>query len=147
MKKFLVLPILLAIGFGILIIVNTESTGGGNKEDESGYVTTKSGLKYKDEKVGDGKEAKTGDTVVVNYTGRLKDGSKFDSSFDHGEPFTFKVGGRVIAGWNEGVPGMKVGGTRKLIIPPELGYGKQGSGSKIPPDAELRFDIELLDVK
>src|SRR3954447_8007059 len=96
------------------------------KEDAK-VVTTKSGLKYIDEKVGDGPEAKKDDTVDVHYTGWLKDGTKFDSSRDRGEPLTFKIGAkRVIPGWEEGVAGMKAGGKRKLIIPPDLAYGARG---------------------
>jgi FKBP-type peptidyl-prolyl cis-trans isomerase FkpA len=109
-------------------------------------ITTKSGLKYKDLKEGTGAEAKAGDTVEVHYKGWLKDGTKFDSSLDRGQPFSFQLGqGRVIKGWDEGVAGMKVGGKRKLTIPSELAYGKNGR-SKIPPDAELTFEVELLKV-
>jgi FKBP-type peptidyl-prolyl cis-trans isomerase len=146
-KKFLVLPIVLAIGFAILIIINTESTGGGNaKEGEE--ITTPSGLKITDLKVGSGKEAKKGDVVVVNYTGWLKDGTKFDSSLDRNEPLHFEVGeSNIIKGWNEGVAGMRVGGKRKLVIPAELGYGPRGSPPKIPPNAELTFEIELLSIR
>ena len=111
-------------------------------------ITTKSGLKYIDEKVGAGAAAKNGDTVDVHYTGWLKDGTKFDSSKDRGKPFSFPLGaGRVIKGWDEGVAGMQVGGKRKLIIPSELGYGARGAGSDIPPNAELTFDVELLAIK
>lgn len=112
------------------------------------FKISKSGLKVSDAKVGTGTEAVAGKTVVVHYTGKLKDGKKFDSSRDRGEPFQFQLGtGMVIKGWDEGVAGMKVGGQRKLIIPAELGYGKRGAGNVIPPDAELHFDVELLDVK
>src|SRR5437867_1198011 len=105
-------------------------------------------LQTTDELVGTGREAKAGDTVRVHYTGTLMSGKKFDSSRDRGEPFEFKLGaGSVIKGWDEGVAGMKVGGTRKLIIPPSLGYGKRGAGNAIPPDAELHFEVELLKVK
>src|SRR5262245_3930476 len=101
------------------------------KDDKKGagkVVTTKSGLKYEDLKEGTGKEAKAGDTVDVHYTGWLKDGKKFDSSVDRGKPFSFKLGaGMVIKGWDEGVAGMKVGGKRKLTIPPDLGYGAKGA--------------------
>ncbi|MFQ3592534.1 MAG: FKBP-type peptidyl-prolyl cis-trans isomerase [Gemmataceae bacterium] len=112
-------------------------------------VTTKSGLKYEDSKVGDGAEAKAGDTVEVHYTGWLaKDGKKFDSSLDRGEPFSFRLGaGMVIKGWDEGVAGMKVGGKRKLLIPAELGYGARGAGRAIPPNADLVFEVELLKIK
>src|SRR6266852_4667645 len=111
-------------------------------------ITTTSGLQYEDQAVGTGAEAKAGNTVEVHYTGTLKDGKKFDSSLDRGKPFSFKLGaGQVIKGWDEGVAGMKIGGKRKLTIPPELGYGKKGAGKVIPPDAELTFEVELLKVK
>jgi FKBP-type peptidyl-prolyl cis-trans isomerase len=111
-------------------------------------VTTPSGLKYTDTKIGTGAEAKAGQTVDVHYTGWLTNGTKFDSSKDHGQPFTFPLGGgRVIKGWDEGVQGMKVGGVRKLTIPPDLGYGARGAGGVIPPNATLVFEVELLGVK
>ena len=117
-------------------------------KSEKKVVETKSGLKYIDEKEGAGDRAQSGDTVEVHYTGWLKDGKKFDSSVDRGKPFSFKLGaGQVIKGWDEGVAGMRVGGKRKLIIPPELGYGKRGAGNVIPPDAELTFEVELLKIK
>ena len=109
-------------------------------------VETKSGLKYEDTKVGTGKEAKDGTSVSVHYTGYLTDGTKFDSSVDRGTPFELSLPGQVIAGWNEGIPGMKVGGKRKLVIPAALGYGESGQGP-IPPGATLVFEVELLDVK
>ena len=110
------------------------------------------GLKYTDSKVGDGAVASPGATVSVHYTGWLdKDGAKgakFDSSVDRGQPFQFTLGAhQVIAGWDEGVAGMKVGGKRTLIIPPELGYGARGAGGVIPPNATLMFDVELLGVQ
>lgn len=118
------------------------------EKKEEKVVTTASGLKYIDTKVGTGAEAKKGDTVEVHYTGWLKDGKKFDSSKDRGQPFSFELGsGQVIKGWDEGVEKMKVGGTRKLIIPPDLAYGKRGAGGVIPPDAELTFEVELLGIK
>ncbi|MEC5399103.1 FKBP-type peptidyl-prolyl cis-trans isomerase [Uliginosibacterium sp. H1] len=110
-------------------------------------VTTESGLIYEDSILGTGAEAKAGRTVVVHYTGWLTDGSKFDSSKDRDDPFMFPLGGRrVIAGWDEGVQGMKVGGTRKLTIPPQLGYGERGAGGVIPPNATLVFEVELLEI-
>jgi FKBP-type peptidyl-prolyl cis-trans isomerase len=110
-------------------------------------VTTASGLIYDDLQVGDGTTAQPGNTVSVNYTGWLEDGTKFDSSLDRGQPFEFTLGaGGVIAGWDEGVTGMRENGTRLLIIPPELGYGATGSGT-IPPNATLIFEVQLIDVK
>ncbi|WP_425089633.1 FKBP-type peptidyl-prolyl cis-trans isomerase [Stappia sp.] len=104
-------------------------------------------LQVTDVTVGSGAEAVPGSTVSVHYTGWLMDGTKFDSSRDRGEPFSFPLGaGRVIRGWDEGVAGMKVGGRRELVIPPEMGYGARGAGGVIPPNATLKFDVELLDV-
>ena len=111
-------------------------------------TTTKSGLKYIDENEGTGKEAKAGNTVSVHYTGTLKDGTKFDSSLDRKKPFTFILGRRqVIPGWDIGVVGLEVGGKRKLTIAPELAYGEEGSGTKIPPNSTLIFEIEMLRIK
>ena len=110
-------------------------------------VTTRSGLKYTDLVVGTGPSPRAGQTAVVHYTGTLTDGTKFDSSLDKGQPYSFALGtGSVIKGWDEGVATMKVGGRRKLVVPPALGYGATGNGT-IPPNATLLFDIELLDVK
>jgi peptidylprolyl isomerase/FKBP-type peptidyl-prolyl cis-trans isomerase FkpA len=106
-------------------------------------------LEVIDDKVGTGQEAKNGDTVSVHYTGTLMNGTKFDSSHDHGDkPFEFKLGaGGVIKGWDQGVVGMKVGGKRRLVIPSDLAYGDKGSGATIPPKSPLKFDIELLAIK
>ena len=110
-------------------------------------TTTKSGLQYWDIKVGAGPEAVVGKPVQVHYTGWLTNGTKFDSSVDRKEPFMFTLGAHeVIAGWDEGVKGMKVGGKRQLKIPPSLGYGARGAGGVIPPNATLIFDVELLGV-
>jgi FKBP-type peptidyl-prolyl cis-trans isomerase FkpA len=122
---------------------NTQSDTTGVPE-----VATDTGLKYQDLKVGDGPEAVAGKTVEVHYTGWLENGTKFDSSLDRGEPFSFRLGaGEVIEGWDQGVAGMKVGGKRKLIIPSELGYGQEGAGEAIPPGATLVFEVELLGVE
>ena len=109
---------------------------------------TASGLKITELSVGNGAEASSGQTVVVHYRGTLESGKQFDASYDRGTPFTFPLGaGRVIKGWDEGVVGMKVGGKRKLVIPPDLAYGSRGAGGVIPPNATLVFEVELLDVK
>lgn len=112
-------------------------------------ITTATGLQYHDEVVGTGAEPQPGQTVNVHYTGWLYDhgqkGKKFDSSVDRGKPFSFKLGaGMVIAGWDQGVATMHMGGKRTLVIPPELGYGARGAGGVIPPNATLIFDVELL---
>jgi peptidylprolyl isomerase/FKBP-type peptidyl-prolyl cis-trans isomerase FkpA len=104
-------------------------------------------LKIEDSKVGTGAEAVAGKSVTVHYTGWLTNGTKFDSSKDHGQPFTFQLGaGQVIKGWDQGVAGMKVGGVRKLTIPPSLAYGANGAGGVIPPNATLVFEVELRGV-
>ena len=114
-------------------------------------ITTPSGLRYEDTTVGDGDTAAEGQFVQVHYTGWLYEnetqGTKFDSSRDRIDPFEFSLGaGMVIRGWDEGVAGMKVGGKRTLIIPPDLGYGARGAGGVIPPNATLKFDVELLGI-
>ena len=109
---------------------------------------TSSGLTITDLTLGEGAEAAAGQTVVVHYRGTLENGKQFDASYDRVTPFSFPLGaGRVIKGWDEGVQGMKVGGKRKLVIPPDLAYGSRGAGGVIPPDATLIFEVELLDVK
>lgn len=120
-------------------------TGGGEGEN---LTITGSGLQFQDLKIGSGADVKNGDKVSVHYTGWLQDGKKFDSSVDRNEPFEFTVGqGQVIPGWDEGLQGMKVGGKRKLIIPPQLAYGATGAGGVIPPNATLTFEVELLAIK
>jgi FKBP-type peptidyl-prolyl cis-trans isomerase FkpA len=110
-------------------------------------ITTDSGLQIEEIKMGDGETATTGQFVSVHYTGWLTNGTKFDSSKDRDEPFEFPLGRRnVIAGWDEGVQGMRIGGVRKLTIPPELGYGARGAGGVIPPNATLVFEVELLEI-
>ena len=117
--------------------------------NEEGVVTMKNGLQYTDTVVGEGTEAEKFDILTVHYTGKLEDGTQFDSSKNPGrDPFRFTVGiGQVIRGWDEGFVGMKIGGTRVLTIPPELGYGVRGAGNAIPPNATLLFEVELLGVE
>ncbi|HSX02468.1 MAG TPA: FKBP-type peptidyl-prolyl cis-trans isomerase [Candidatus Saccharimonadia bacterium] len=113
----------------------------------SSSPTASTQLQSTDEVVGTGAEAVSGKKVTVNYVGTLANGTKFDSSYDRNQPFSFNLGaGEVIKGWDQGVVGMKVGGKRKLVIPPDLGYGSQGAGSSIPPNATLTFEVELLGV-
>lgn len=110
-------------------------------------TTTQSGLQYEELLEGNGASPQAGQLVSVHYTGWLTDGTKFDSSVDRGQPFQFSIGqGQVIRGWDEGVLTMKIGGKRKLTIPPELGYGPRGAGGVIPPNATLVFEVELLGV-
>ncbi|MDQ5841076.1 MAG: FKBP-type peptidyl-prolyl cis-trans isomerase [Chloroflexota bacterium] len=116
--------------------------------DTAAMTKTPSGLRYQDITAGEGAEAAADRTVSVHYTGWLPNGEKFDSSRDRDQPFSFSLGaGQVIAGWDEGVAGMKVGGRRKLVIPADLGYGTAGAPPDIPPGATLVFDVELLDVR
>lgn len=111
-------------------------------------ITTASGLQYEEVLVGTGAEAKAGMLVTAHYHGTLTNGQVFDSSVKRNEPFSFRLGaGQVIKGWDEGIAGMKIGGKRRLTIPPELGYGARGAGGVIPPNATLVFDVELVDVK
>lgn len=111
-------------------------------------IVTPSGLRYLDLRPGQGDEAQTGKIIEVHYVGWLEDGTKFDSSRDRDHPFTFRLGaGDAIKGWDEGLIGMKVGGKRKLTIPPDLGFGKQGVGSVVPPNAVLYYEFELLAVR
>ena len=138
MKKVAVTLGCIVIAAGVVIVCNNID-----------WVTTNSGLKYLDHVVGDGEEAVNGMTVEMHYTGWLwengKRSKKFDSSRDGNQPFSFPLGaGRVIKGWDEGILGMKVGGKRELIIPPELGYGARGAGGLIPPNATLNFEVEFL---
>ncbi|MFM8552041.1 MAG: FKBP-type peptidyl-prolyl cis-trans isomerase [Nitrospiraceae bacterium] len=119
------------------------------KKSSSGQMaTTDSGLQYIDLVDGKGRQAELGDTATVHYTGWLANGTKFDSSVDRGQPFAFRVGaGQVIKGWDEGVGTMKIGGKRKLIIPPDLAYGSRGAGNVVPPNATLTFEVELLGLR
>jgi FKBP-type peptidyl-prolyl cis-trans isomerase FkpA len=138
--------VITALMFGMLSITPLQAATMSDAKAET--KTTASGLKYEDVKQGTGDVATTGKTVSVHYTGWLTNGTKFDSSKDRGQPFEFPLGGgRVIKGWDEGVAGMKVGGVRKLTIPPNLGYGSRGAGGVIPPDATLVFEVELLGIR
>jgi len=125
----------------IMVIVNAADL-----TSDPDLVTTKSGLKYKDLKLGEGATVAAGNRVTVHYTGTFTDGQKFDSSLDRNKPFELTIGrGQVIKGWDEGLVGMKVGGKRKLIVPPELAYGDAGQPPKIPPKATLIFEVEIVD--
>jgi len=141
LKRVSFLVILLAM-FILFTDLNTQA-----ETKDANVQTTSTGLKYVDNVVGTGASPKKGQTVKVHYTGKLENGTKFDSSVDRGQPFEFVIGvGQVIKGWDEGVITMKIGGKRKLIIPSQLGYGSRGAGNSIPPDATLVFDVELLGV-
>ena len=127
---------------------STEETAATSEECPTETTTTDSGLQIKEVECGEGEEAERGDTLEVHYEGRLENGKKFDASRDHGSTFEFQLGaGQVIQGWDEGLVGMKIGGTRELTIPPELGYGEAGSPPVIPPNATLIFVVELVDIK
>jgi FKBP-type peptidyl-prolyl cis-trans isomerase len=136
------IPVVAAV---VLVILTTVAADNSKDGD---VITTPSGLKYVELKIGDGTEAKEGSTVKVHYTGKLENGTKFDSSLDRGEPYDVTIGkSSVIKGWHIGLQGMKVGGRRKLIIPPDLGYGADGRPPKIPPNATLIFEVEVVDMK
>jgi FKBP-type peptidyl-prolyl cis-trans isomerase len=138
--RTILIVIVLALAVAVVWYVITHR---GNAE-----VTTASGLKYSDLVVGTGATPQRGQTVTVHYAGMLENGTKFDSSYDRGVPSDFRIGvGAVIKGWDEGLMSMKVGGKRKLIIPPNLGYGPEGRPPTIPGNATLVFDVELLGVK
>ena len=146
------IPIRLAGAAVALAIIAAFTPAGRSDAADNQVIEMPDGLKYTDTKTGDGTTATAGKKVSVHYTGWLWDngakGKKFDSSLDRGQPFQFTLGAhQVIAGWDEGVAGMKVGGTRTLTIPPELGYGARGAGGAIPPNATLIFDVELLQVQ
>ena len=152
MRAFPRAGITFATALTLAVIGSTIMTESSEAQPAAKPVTTSTGLQIIDTKVGTGASPKTGQTVTVHYTGWLYEngakGKKFDSSVDRSEPFEFPIGqGRVIAGWDQGVATMKVGGKRTLVIPPALGYGARGAGGVIPPNATLIFDVELLDVK
>ena len=138
----------LGLGCAVILCVGLSFQSVKIQAGQEKITTTPSGLQYLDLKPGTGREAHAGETAIVHYTGWLTDGTKFDSSRDRNEPFSFRLGaGRVIRGWDEGVEGMKIGGLRKLTIPPDLGYGARGAGQVIPPNATLVFEVELLDLR
>lgn len=129
-------------------LVSEPSVDSSQGSDPALVITTDSGLQYRDLVVGTGAEASVGATAVVHYTGWLMDGTKFDSSLDSGNPFSFSIGaGDVIKGWDEGVASMKVGSKRELTIPADLAYGDRGAGGRIPPGATLIFEVELLELR
>lgn len=141
--------ILFLIAIWFLLTSNIKSVSETQPTDmpKSTKITKVEKLKMEDISVGTGREVKSGDTVVMHYKGTLTDGTKFDSSYDRGEPFVTEIGvGQVIKGWDQGVPGMKVGGKRKLTIPSDLGYGATGAGGVIPPNATLIFEVELVEI-
>jgi len=148
-EKFIVL-LLLIVAIAIPACSQKEAKNAPEKSAETqgpaGEVKTASGLSYTDIVKGSGAAPVSGKGVTVHYTGWLEDGKKFDSSLDHGKPFVFRIGaGEVIPGWDEGVMSMRVGGKRKLFIPAQLGYGAAGAPGAIPPNANLIFEVELLD--
>ena len=152
MRSFPRVSVLTTITFAMTLVAGLSAAPAANAQTVGKPVTTPSGLQIIDSKVGTGASPKPGQTCVMHYTGWLYEngqkGKKFDSSVDRNEPFEFPIGQRkVIAGWDEGVASMKVGGKRTLIIPPALGYGARGAGGVIPPNATLMFDVELLAVK
>lgn len=145
MKKIILITVLLLIAAGLVYYLGFYRKNA-TRPAETNQMTES--LKIETLKEGTGAAAKNGDTVSVHYTGTLIDGTKFDSSLDRGEPFSFTLGeGRVIAGWEQGILGMKVGEQRKLFIPSALAYGSSGAGGIIPPNAPLIFEVELLEIK
>jgi FKBP-type peptidyl-prolyl cis-trans isomerase len=154
-RRRLTIAALIAAAVVVIVVMALVSAGGDDGtssaapgECDESPQTLDSGLVVEDLECGDGEEAQRGDLVTVHYTGTLENGRKFDSSKDRGEPFPLRLGaGMVIPGWEEGLPGMRAGGTRRLTIPPELGYGEAGRPPEIPPNSTLVFEIELLEVE
>ena len=143
MTKAVVFLVIAALAVAAVLFIVLR--GGGNST--TGEVTTASGLQYIDEVVGTGESPKPGQNVTVHYTGTLEDGTKFDSSLDRGQPYTFRIGtGVVVKGWDEGIMTMKAGGKRRLLIPAKLGYGAAGNPPRIPPNAPLIFELQLISV-
>jgi peptidylprolyl isomerase len=147
-QRLIIIGVIVFLLVVIALVAFREQLFGSSEPQIAGMITTASGLQYEDLVVGEGAAAQSGDTVSVHYTGWLEDGTKFDSSVDRGEPLPFTIGaGEVIPGWEEGVAGMQVGGTRKLIIPPDLAYGATGYPPAIPANATLTFEVQLLEIK
>lgn len=159
LKNGIIIASVIVLAISLIAVIILKSSAGGKplptptptlatmEPTNSPTSTPSSSLKIEDVKVGAGTLAENGDLVTVNYVGTLTNGQKFDSSYDRNEPFKFTLGqGEVIKGWDQGVLGMKVGGKRRLTIPPDLGYGAAGAGGVIPPNATLIFEVELLDV-
>jgi FKBP-type peptidyl-prolyl cis-trans isomerase len=148
---FIASSFLLVLIFLLILLLasgNINDTNKARGNQESSLEGGVSQLQIEDILEGIGEEVKNGDTISVHYTGTLLDGTKFDSSLDKGEPFTFTIGeGSVIPGWDQGLLGMKVEGKRRLKIPPELAYGEEGAGGNIPPNSTLIFEIELIEIK
>ena len=152
MRKVYLLVLLVAMAMVMALVLAACGPAGGDEGtgdgESGGLITTESGLQYEILTEGTGTQAEPGARVTVHYVGTLEDGTQFDSSYDRGQPFSFVLGqGSVIAGWDEGIALLNVGSKARLIIPPELGYGEAGSGSTIPPNATLIFEVELLGVK
>jgi len=142
------LAALLALGVSAGLAAQPEPFEKFQRDGAHVEIVTATGLRYTDLKIGQGQEAAEGKIVEVHYTGWLADGKKFDSTYDCRRPLTFRMGtGDMIKGLNEGIAGMREGGKRRLIIPPELGFGKQGGGGVIPPNATLIYDVELLSIR
>ncbi len=144
---FWIIVVILVLAIAVVLVLGLKGTKNNVTEAPIKAVMNETqNLKIEDITAGTGKAAENGDTLTVNYKGTLTDGKQFDSSYDRGQPFKFTLGaGQVIAGWDQGFLGMKVGGKRRLTIPPELGYGSRGAGASIPPDSTLVFEVELLD--
>jgi peptidylprolyl isomerase len=140
--KVLVIVLIVAVAAALIVYVVA------NRRTQAGTeITTASGMKYVDLKIGDGATPRMGQTVQVHYVGKLANGTEFENSHDNGAPATFAIGPRLIPGWNEALQSMKVGGKRRIVLPPNLAYGAAGSPPKIPPNETLTFEIELLGVR
>jgi len=143
-RVILLIFVLIIITVLVFVVYQNQSI---QSSPASAFTSTSTGLQFQDIKIGVGEEAQAGDRVIVHYTGTFEDGNKFDSSVDRGKPYEFTLGdGAVIKGWDKGIPGMRVGGTRILRIPPDLAYGPDGYAGVIPPNATLIFEVELIDI-